>query len=698
MGPAQAPQLSASVDRLTGVGASIREKLGRLGIYSIQDLLFHLPYRYIDRTQLSAIGSVGPGQDALVQGNVELTRVTFGRRRTLLCHISDGTGTLMLRFFHFTRAQQSSLTQGTLIRCWGQVRRGAQTMEMIHPEYQRLHEANTELEKTLTPVYPTTAGLGQTRLRRLARQSLNILTHNPGHLDELLPTALLDEYNLLHLVDALCYVHRPPAQADVGILKDGTHPGQRRLAFEELLAQHLSLRLLRQQVKSFTAPSLEKRNPGLLDKFSASLPFQLTAAQQKVLQEIQADIATRLPMLRLIQGDVGSGKTIVAAIAALQAITVGFQVALMAPTELLANQHFTNMKQWLSRLDIDIILLSGKQKRSEHTESLNKIATDNKLLVVGTHALFQQQVSFARLGLIIIDEQHRFGVHQRLALLDKGARRSMYPHQLIMTATPIPRTLAMTVFADLDISVIDELPPGRQKIQTAVLCNKKREEVIRRIAGLCRDGRQVYWVCHLIEESDAIQSQAAIDAHAYLSDHLPQLTVGLIHGRMKSAEKEQIMCEFSTGNIHLLVATTVIEVGVDVPNASLMVIENAERMGLSQLHQLRGRVGRGSRKSDCVLLYQSPLSALARARLETMRSTTDGFAIARKDLELRGPGDMLGARQTGLPELRIADLLRDSKLIPLVQKAADTLLAAYPDRVEPLVKRWLTNKLDFGNV
>ena len=675
------PQLSTSVDKLSGVGTKIREKLERLGIYSIQDLLFHLPYRYIDRTQLLPMGSLVPGQDALTQGTVELTQVKFGKRRSLLCRISDGTGALTLRFFHFTQSQQSNLQKGTLIRCWGQVRRGQQTLEMAHPEYQRLYNENEELEQTLTPVYSTTEGLGQAKLRRLTEQSLNILARDSKHLDELLPATLLKEYKLPNLGEALRYVHRPPPEAELTTLKDGNHPSQQRLAFEELLAQHLSLRSLRQQVHSYTAPSLAKYDGKLLKKFLAGLSFQLTGAQQKVLADIQADIVKELPMLRLVQGDVGSGKTIVAALAALQAISAGYQVALMAPTELLAIQHFSNMQQWLSELDIEVILLSGKQKRSEHAASLEKIASNKTLIVVGTHALFQEQVLFTRLGLIIIDEQHRFGVHQRLALMDKGVKQSSYPHQLVMTATPIPRTLAMTIFADLDISIIDELPPGRQEIQTIVLSNKKREEVIERIAGICAEGRQVYWVCHLIEESDVIQSQAAIEANAYLDEKLPHFRVGLIHGKMKSAEKEQAMKEFSSGNIHVLVATTVIEVGVDVPNASLMVIENAERMGLSQLHQLRGRVGRGSQKSDCVLMYQSPLSELAQARLETMRETTDGFAIAQKDLELRGPGDMLGTRQTGLPELRIADLIRDAKLIPQVQKVADTLLTDYPDTV-----------------
>ncbi len=676
----------------------MREKLARLGVYSIQDLLFHLPRCYMDRTRLSAIGSLSAGQEALIQGKIELSQVKFSGRRSLLCRLSDGTGALILRFFHFTRAQQRQLVPGTLLRCWGQVRRGTQTLEMAHPEYQGLRDPNEKLEDSLTPVYPATEGLGQARLRRLTAQALAILAQDNQHLDELLPAALLSRFALPNLGAALAYVHRPPPEAEVDMLKGGTHPSQQRLAFEELLAQRVSLRTLRRQVQSFRAPSLENHDPGLLDNFLGNLSFRLTAAQQRVLADIGADMKSTQPMLRLIQGDVGSGKTIVAAIAAVQALAAGFQVALMAPTELLAQQHLATMQQWLAKLDIEVVLLSGRQRRTEQAQVLERIATNSSVLVVGTHALFQEQVSFAKLGLIIIDEQHRFGVHQRLALMDKGARRSLYPHQLVMSATPIPRTLAMTLFADLDISIIDELPPGRQTIQTVVLANNRREELIKRIARLCAAGRQVYWVCQLIEESELIQSQAALESSAYLGACLPGFKVGLIHGRMKSAEKERVMGEFAAGDMQVLVATTVIEVGVDVPNASLMVIENAERLGLSQLHQLRGRVGRGAQKSDCVLLYQAPLSASARARLETMRETTDGFAIAERDLALRGPGDMLGSRQTGLPELRIADLLRDAGLTQKVQQAADMLLADYPERVEPLIRRWLTDRLDFANV
>ncbi|MCZ6525808.1 MAG: ATP-dependent DNA helicase RecG [Gammaproteobacteria bacterium] len=698
MGQFKPPQLSASVTALTGVGTGLEKRLNRLAIYTVQDLLFHLPYRYLDRTRLLPIGMLQHGKEALIQGTVELTQIKFGKRRSLLCRISDGTGAVVLRFFYFNKSQQANLAKGTTIRCWGQARRGVNTFEMIHPEYQRISEAQRDqLEQTLTPVYPATEGLAQGRFRKLTDRALRILAENPQQLVELLPQKILAEYALPDLCQALQAVHRPDADTEISLLQAGTHPAQRRLAFEEFLAHQLSLRTIRRKIQSFQAPRPDSALPQA-DDFIRRLPFQLTGAQQTVLHEIQADLMKQQPMLRLIQGDVGSGKTVLAAIIAFQVIKAGLQVALMAPTELLAEQHFFTITQWFSNFDISVVLLTGRLNRAKRQTIVADIASSTPLMVVGTHALFQEQVKFSRLGIVIIDEQHRFGVHQRLSLLEKGVTRMTYPHQLIMTATPIPRTLAMTVFADLDISVIDELPPGRQAVKTAVLANDRRAEIIKNIARECRQGRQVYWVCTLIDESDAIQSQAATETYEYLSEMLPDLVIGLVHGRMKSPEKEQVMSAYKSGAIHLLVATTVIEVGVDVPAASLMVIENAERLGLAQLHQLRGRVGRGSQQSNCVLMYQPPLNELARQRLQIIRTTTDGFEIAKKDMQLRGPGEIMGTRQTGLPQMRIADLIRDAALIPHVRKAAELLLEDYPDRVAAIIKRWLTDRADFGNV
>ena len=695
----QLPSLAAPVKALKGVGPRIGERLNHLGIRQIQDLLFHLPYRYIDRTRLIPIGSLIPGSTALCQGTVELVQVLYGRRRSLLCRISDGTGAVTLRFFHFSRAQQTGLKQGVTLRCWGQIRRGNHSLEMIHPEYQRVDMTDdTGLEQTLTPVYPLTQGISQFKLRNLTGQALDALSRDKTGLNELLPDEVLKQLASFNLGSAIRFVHRPPRGADVDSLMKGSHPAQQRLAFEELLAHHLSLRLVRKRVQAHEAFSIGKSGNGHVNEFLDNLPFDLTNAQKKVLAEIRKDILQRIPMLRLVQGDVGSGKTVVAAITAIHVIHSGYQVALMAPTEILADQHYFNIKQWFSPINIPVLLLTGKQSRSEKDEVLARLNSARPVAVVGTHALFQEQVAFSNVGLIIIDEQHRFGVDQRLALLEKGMEKTRQPHQLIMTATPIPRTLAMTLFADLDISIIDELPPGRQPIKTTVISNEKREEVIRRIHEVCKQGRQAYWVCTLIENSDTLQLQAAEDIQQHLAEQLTELNIGLIHGRMKNTEKEAMMDNFKSGRIDLLVATTVIEVGVDVTNASLMIIENAERLGLSQLHQLRGRVGRGSQASDCVLLYQTPLSENARVRLNRMRETNDGFAIAKSDLELRGPGEILGKKQTGVPELHIADFVRDAHLIPRVQQTADIILARRPGQVNKLISRWLNTKIDFGKV
>lgn len=692
--------LRDSVISLQGVGPLIARRLKRLGIVFIQDLLFHLPIRYQDRTRLTPIAALHAGATALIQGTIELTEVQIGKRRALLVRLSDGTGVVSLRFFHFHPRQQKLFSQGVCLRCYGEVRFGPETLEMIHPEYQRLeHEAALPVEACLTPVYPSTEGVHQAILRRLSRQALECL-HTPqqegSSSEELLPQEIRIKYRLPRFFEALEYLHRPPPDASILPLERGLHPMQRRLALEELLAHHVGLKNLRAELLSRQAPAL-KATGRLAKQLLSSLSFTLTQAQQRVIQEIQADMAKTAPMLRLLQGDVGSGKTLVAAIAALQAIECGFQAALMAPTELLAEQHYQTLSRWFEPLGIPVIWIAGKLSRSQRSQALGRIAA-SIAMVVGTHALFQQEIRFSTLGLTIIDEQHRFGVSQRLALSGKGRHGGVFPHQLIMTATPIPRTLAMTAYADLDTSIIDELPPNRQPVRTRVLPDARRGELIERIARACRAGRQAYWVCTLIEDSEALQCRAATDTASQLAKHLPGVNIGLIHGRLKGEEKEEIMAAFKEGAIELLVATTVIEVGVDVPKASLMVIENAERLGLAQLHQLRGRVGRGSESSDCVLLYHPPLSPQARARLAAIRETSSGFAIAEKDLELRGPGELLGTRQAGLSQMRIADLARDRDLLPAVEEAAAVLQREHPDWIELLISRWLGDALHYGSL
>ncbi len=685
------------VSTLKGVGPKLAEKLEHLGISTLQDLLFHLPLRYQDRTRIVPIGTLRPGDEAVVEGEVQLSEIKFGKRRMLLTRIADGSGSLTLRFFHFNNAQKESLSRGTRLRCYGEVRRGSITLEMIHPEFRRLDEAMpTEVEEYLTPIYPSTEGMQQQSLRRLVGQAVDQLERGAVTLREWLPPELLPA-DMPPLREAVLLLHRPPPDIQLSALTEGEHPAQQRLAYEELLAHQLSLRQLREAMNLHPAHPLTGDN-SLQQRFLATLPFTLTGAQQRVSQEIGHDLHEPVPMQRLVQGDVGSGKTVVAALAALQAVESGFQAAVMAPTELLAEQHYRNFCQWLEPLGIELAWLTGRLKAKDRREMLSAIETGNAAVAVGTHALFQQEVNFARLGLVIVDEQHRFGVHQRLALREKGVQDGVHPHQLIMTATPIPRTLAMTAYADLDLSVIDELPPGRTPVETVAIGDERRDEVIARVAAACAEGRQAYWVCTLIEESESLQCQAAEETEAMLREVLPQLRIALVHGRMKSADKEAVMSAFKGGELDLLVATTVIEVGVDVPNASLMIIENAERLGLAQLHQLRGRVGRGSARSSCVLMYHPPLSQLARERLAVMRETNDGFVIARKDLELRGPGEVLGTRQTGMLQLRIADLQRDQELLPSVAEAAQRLLLHYPQQVTPLIQRWLGNRSQYGTV
>jgi ATP-dependent DNA helicase RecG len=687
---------------LKGVGPRVAGRLERLGIRTVQDVLFHLPMRYEDRTRVVPMGALRPGDQAVVQGEVELAEVRFGRRRSLLVRISDGTGSLTLRFFHFNAAQQAGFERGTGIRCYGEVRAGPTTAEMIHPEY-RLIEPGTEapVEEHLTPVYPTTEGVHQLTLRSISEQALRYLDDQDdaasAHLPDWLPARLIAPFRMTSLPAALRYVHRPPPQASVDLLAEGRHPAQQRLAFEELLAHHLSLRRVRLRAQHTRAPVIAADDQ-LVREFIASLPFELTGAQQRVLREIRDDLSCPHPMARLVQGDVGSGKTVVAACAALSAVQAGYQVALMAPTELLAEQHYRGFRDWLEPLGIRVAWHGGKSRGKERARTLQAIRDGVAAVAVGTHALFQEEVEFDRLGLVVIDEQHRFGVHQRLALRDKGRDGDQHPHQLVMTATPIPRTLAMTVYADLDTSVIDELPPGRLPVKTVVISQERRTEVMQRVRAACTSGQQAYWVCTLIEESEALQCQAAEKTAEFLAESLPAVRIALVHGRLKPADKEAVMAAFKAGTVDLLVATTVIEVGVDVPNATLMIVENPERLGLAQLHQLRGRVGRGRAQSNCVLLYQPPLSELARARLAVLRDSTDGFEIARRDMELRGPGEVLGTRQTGEMKFHIADLLRDEALLVAVEQVALQLLECCPDHVGPLIRRWLGDALQYGEV
>lgn len=681
-----------AVTELRGVGPRLAEKLAALGIHTVQDLLFHLPLRYQDRTRLTPIGALQSGVDAVIEGEVRATDIVFGRRRSLVCRIQDGTGTVSLRFFHFSATQKQQLATGVRLRCYGEARRGASGLEFYHPEYQVLDEqVPLPVAETLTPIYPTTEGLQQPSWRKLSAAALQLLTADS--LIDYLPAVR----GASRLSDIVRFLHQPPPAVAQAQLVAGAHPYQRRLAFEELLAHQLSMLRLRERVRQSGAPLCDG-SPTLQRKFLRQLPFTLTAAQQRVSDEIVRDLQQPQPMLRLLQGDVGSGKTVVAALAALRAIASGYQVALMAPTEILAEQHRDNFARWLQPLGIAPGWLSGKVKGRSRQAQLEAIANGAVQLVIGTHALFQADVVFQRLGLAIIDEQHRFGVHQRLALREKGSIGDSQPHQLIMTATPIPRTLAMSAYADLDTSVIDELPPGRKPIHTAVISNERRADVIERIRHACAEGRQAYWVCTLIEESETLQAQAAEVTWQELRATLPELRIGLLHGRMKRADKAATMTAFKAGELQLLVATTVIEVGVDVPNASLMIIENAERLGLAQLHQLRGRVGRGSAESYCLLVYQAPLSRQGKARLQVLRDSNDGFVIAEKDLELRGPGELLGTRQTGLLQLRIADLQRDAALLPRVRERGREFYARYPERVDALIRRWLSDREQFAQV
>jgi ATP-dependent DNA helicase RecG len=693
------PRLKRAAPQPQAATGALAPKLARLGVEHPDDILFVLPLRYEDRTRVVPIGALLPGMHAVVEGEVLLSEIVFRRRRTLLVRLADGSGSLTLRFFYFSNAQREGLARGTRLRCHGEVRRGPLGLELVHPEYRRIVGVGEALPQTMTPIYPATEGLTQGRLRAMVDRALRTL--GASGVAELLPESLLRRAGLPTLRAALEFVHRPPVGTQLAELAAGRHPAQRRLAFEELLAHQLSLLELRRRLRRDRAGALTDP-AGLEARLLAALPFKLTAAQRRVLDEVERDLGATTPMARLVQGDVGCGKTVIAAAAAARAIGSGAQVAFMAPTELLAEQHARSLMAWFEPLGVTVSLLTGSQPARTRRAALQAAASGNAQLCVGTHALFQGEVRFQHLGLAIIDEQHRFGVQQRLLLAAKGnapaGLEERTPHQLIMSATPIPRTLAMTLYADLDVSIVDELPPGRTPVRTVVVPEDKRASIVARIDEACRAGRQVYWVCPLIEESEELAASAAEETAAALAEALPAHRVELLHGRMPSKHKDRVMQLFAGGAVQLLVATTVIEVGVDVANASLMVIENAERMGLAQLHQLRGRVGRGLQESSCVLLYRAPLSQMARARLAAIRDSNDGFRIARRDLELRGPGELLGRRQTGLAQLRVADLARDADLLDEVRATAGQMLEAMPERVAALRTRWIGEREQYGRV
>lgn len=690
--------LASPCHKTQGISKPVAEGLARLGIENLQDILFHLPLRYIDQTHITPLRDIRPGDHVMLQGTITNQQQLYKPRLQLILQVTDGSHLCYIRLFYFNNKQKQQLKLGTRIVFYGEVRQGRYGLELVHPEYKTLDaHAIPETKNSYTPIYPTTERIGQITWRKLSDKVLQLLPPlDEGF--ELIPIQVRERFQLMALNEALMYVHRPPPTANLAALTEGKHPAQRRLAFEELLAHQLSLKLFRAKIQAYSALALTSNNQ-FIPIFLQQLPFQLTQAQRRVYEEIAQDLQHSKPMLRLVQGDVGSGKTVVAALAMLLAVENGYQAAIMAPTEILAEQHYQYLHDRLTPLGIKVGWLANKLTTKAKKTSLTAIEQGDYQIIVGTHALFQKQVNFAKLALVVIDEQHRFGVEQRLALRNKGKHEGQMPHQLIMTATPIPRTLAMTAYADLDSSMIDELPPGRKNIHTVVLSNDRRPEVIQKVQQACLRQCQVYWVCTLIDESEQMTIQAAESTAALLQQELgADIKVGLIHGRLAALEKEQMMQAFKAGDLHVLVATTVIEVGVDVPNASLMIIENAERLGLSQLHQLRGRVGRGSIESFCVLLYQGPLSYMAKSRLGIMRDTNDGFLIAEQDLNLRGPGEILGTRQTGVLQLRIANLQRDSHLLPEIQQAAHLFQQHYTSLIPLLIKRWLGSKEQFGSV
>ena len=677
---------SPNLTTLSGIGPAMAEKLGRLGLHTVRDLLFLLPIRYEDRTRIQPIFDLRAGRRVQIEGVIDRAQVIMGRRRSLLCTLRDPSAEITLRFFHFTRQQQAGLRRGARLLCYGEVRQGPRGLEIVHPEYRRLSDSEPALiQDRLTPVYPTTEGVTQPRLRKLTDHALENAIDG---LPDLIPARYLADLGMPGLHEALRSVHRPPKGMPLETLLSGAHPARKRLALEEILAWHMGLRRMREAGQRRNAFALRPQGE-LRDRFLAGLPFELTSGQKQAIAQIDADLCRSAPTMRLLQGDVGCGKTVVIAAAVLAAVQAGRQAAVMAPTELLAEQHMRTLSDWLAPLGVRLAWLTSGMPRAERRVFEAQLAGGDAAVGVGTHALFQEGVEYRSLGLVVVDEQHRFGVHQRLRLVEKGETGEEAPHQLVTTATPIPRSLAMTFYAGLDISSIKDMPPGRKPVNTVLVSQERRPEVIARVAAACREGRQAYWVCPLIEESAYIESHAAEPTHRELSEALPGIPVGLLHGRSTPSRRDQVMADFASGKLRVLVATTVIEVGVDIPRASLMIIENAERMGLAQLHQLRGRVGRGADLSHCVLMYRPPLGEIARERLNTMRSTNDGFEIARKDLALRGAGEILGVRQTGALQFRVADLVRDGALAEPAQRIADDMLRAGGPDVDQLIRRWV---------
>ena len=677
------PSLSDPIISISGLGQKTSDRLNQLGIHTLEHLLFHLPSRYQDKTTITSLSSASVEDEILIEVTIDRIEVIPARQRQLLCYLSDNQNQrVLLRFFHFTQYQKQALIRGETIQCFGEIKIGRQGLEMHHPEYRIISQDQKPLlESTLTPVYPLCAGVSQNKMKQWVNNALDVLK-----------ASVIDDYfekitqsTMPSLKDSLFLLHHPNKNEDLSKIEAFTHISQQRLIIEELAAHQLSLLKIKEARKSKESKNFSIKN-ALSNKLLSSLEFDLTSAQSRCISQINEDLSTSEPMHRLLQGDVGSGKTIVAVFALLQAAENNFQTAVMAPTEILARQHLQNFSNYLTPLGIQIAFLSGSQNTQERKDNLSLIENGKAKVIIGTHALFQENVYFEDLALVIIDEQHKFGVHQRLSLSKKAI---LTPHQLVMTATPIPRSLTMSAYADLDTSIIDELPPGRQTIETVALSNARRDELITKIKQISKEGRQIYWVCTLIEESEALRAESAEKTFTYLTDNLRELKVVMIHGRLTKSEKEIIMSDFSTGKTNLLVATTVIEVGVNVPNASLMIVENAERLGLAQLHQLRGRVGRGSEKSACVLLYQSPLSQTAKERLDILRQSNDGFLIAQKDLELRGPGEILGTQQTGIASMKIADIVRDSYLLKQVGYYSSKMLEAEHTSQNALMTRWI---------
>ncbi len=677
------PSLSDPIISISGLGKKTSDRLNQLGIHSLEHLLFHLPSRYQDKTSITPLSSASVNDEILIEASIDRIEVIPSRQRQLLCYLSDNQNhRVLLRFFHFTQYQKQALVRGETIQCFGEIKIGRQGLEMHHPEYRIISQDQKPLfEPTLTPVYPLCAGVSQNKMKQWVNKAL-----------EVLKASVIDDYfekitnnTMPSLKDSLFLLHHPNKDEDLLKIESFNHISQQRLIIEELATHQLSLLKIKEARKSKESKPISIRS-SLSNKLISSLEFDLTSAQSRCINQINEDLSTSEPMLRLLQGDVGSGKTIVAVFALIQAVENNFQTAVMAPTEILARQHLQNFTNYLSPLGIQIAFLSGSQNTQERKDNLSLIENGKAKVIIGTHALFQENVYFDDLALVIIDEQHKFGVHQRLSLSKKA---NVTPHQLVMTATPIPRSLTMSAYADLDTSIIDELPPGRQTIETVALSNARRDELIEKIKQISKEGRQIYWVCTLIEESEDLRAESAEKTFAYLSDNLKDLKVVMIHGRLTKSEKEIIMSDFASGKTNLLVATTVIEVGVNVPNASLMIVENSERLGLAQLHQLRGRVGRGSEKSACVLLYQSPLSQTAKERLDILRQSNDGFLIAQKDLELRGPGEILGTQQTGIASMKIANIVRDAYLLKQVGFYSSKMLEAAHDSQNALMSRWI---------